>query len=276
MNRTPQVKSESGIDLLQRLAIRPKLSGLQPEVFGDNGPQPGDVVEINEKGCSGKNLLVTQWIATCILPLKWRNIFIGGLNVGVVLLSTDHHFSILHFVSILERKLKRILRQTQLEQGQGSALVEEIRQDSLKRLVVFECFSKHQLLFTFCSIKTFILSHPQMSVIFIDSLSAYYWEDRMLSTTPQSLEQYYQALLNNLIEKLRQTNMTIFYTIQRFLRESKEVDNERGENNSSQTFIYSVTFDKSDTQLVVYVDDKRTTTKFSRNVSVSKGEIFFP
>ena len=35
------VKTESGIDLLQRLSVRPKLLGLQVEIFGDNGPQPG-------------------------------------------------------------------------------------------------------------------------------------------------------------------------------------------------------------------------------------------
>ena len=39
------VKIESGIDLLQRLSVRPKLLGLQSEIFGENRPQPRDVID---------------------------------------------------------------------------------------------------------------------------------------------------------------------------------------------------------------------------------------
>ena len=43
------VKTESGIDLLQKLSVRPKLLGLQNEVFGENRPQPHDVVDYWKK-----------------------------------------------------------------------------------------------------------------------------------------------------------------------------------------------------------------------------------
>ena len=66
------VKTESGLDLLQRLQARPKLIGLQPELFGDNGPQPGDVIEVNEKSVCIKTILLTQWITRFILPPKWK------------------------------------------------------------------------------------------------------------------------------------------------------------------------------------------------------------
>lgn len=67
------VHSESGTDLLQRLAVRPKLAGLQAELFGDDGPRPGDVVEVNDRGCGVKTLLLTQWVVKCILPAKWSD-----------------------------------------------------------------------------------------------------------------------------------------------------------------------------------------------------------
>ena len=38
-----------GIDLLQRLSVRPKLLGLQNEVFGENRPQPCDVIDYWKK-----------------------------------------------------------------------------------------------------------------------------------------------------------------------------------------------------------------------------------
>lgn len=265
-------KSESGIDLLQRLAVRPKLLGLQVEIFGLDGPRPGDVIELNERGFSGKTLMLTQWVIKCILPSKWKNVTLDGLGVGVVLLSTDHHFSLLHLVSLLERRVKRILREFGgLEHGTGSLTIEEIRQDSLKRLCIFECFSENQLMFNFCSIKTYILSHPQFSVIAIDSLTAYYWEHRIVSTTMQSLESYCHSLLNNLIDKLRQTNMTIIYCVQQFTRETVEKEACEG---TTTPFIYSVTMENCD-KLTVSVDDRRNQCNFVKDLSTVKGELCF-
>jgi hypothetical protein len=163
------VKTESGIDLLQRLSVRPKLIGLQTEVFGENGPQPGDVIEISEKNTNLKTVLLTQWIIRCILPSIWKGIKIGGLEVGVVFLSTDHHFSLLNLVTVLERTLKRNLRQYhEFLPASGISIVEEIVKDSLKRLSVYESFNKTELLFNFCSTKTYILSHPKSSVVMLD------------------------------------------------------------------------------------------------------------
>ena len=163
------VKTESGIDLLQRLSVRPKLLGLQNEVFGENGPQPGDVIEIAEKNSNLKTVLLTQWIIQCILPSVWKGIQIAGLEVGVVFLSTDHHFSPLHLVTVMERRLKRTLRKyPELLPTSGLPLISEIVKDSLKRLSVYESFNKTELLFNFCSTKTYILSHLQFSVVILD------------------------------------------------------------------------------------------------------------
>lgn len=166
------VKTESGIDLLQRLSVRPKLLGLQNEVFGENGPQPGDVIEVAEKNTNLKTVLLTQWIIRCILPSIWKGIPIGGLEVGVVFLSTDHHFSLLNLVTVLERRLKRTLRKFhELLPASGLSMIAEIVKDSLKRLSVYESFNKTELLFNFCSTKTYILSHPQSSVVMLDRYS---------------------------------------------------------------------------------------------------------
>lgn len=194
---------------------------------------------------------------------------IGGLEVGVVFLSSDHLFSPLFLAAQLEKRLKRIIRQQpKLESGTGSPLVKEITKDSLKRLSIYEHFSKTEMLYNFCSVKTFILSHPQTSVVIIDSLSAYYWEDR-LSGVVQSMEKYCQNLLNILVEKLKQTNITVFYTIQQFLREIHERDNE-----TPSAFTYSVTLE-SQPELLASVEDKRQNIKFSRRYQIIKGELIF-
>lgn len=263
------VKTESGIDLLQRLSVRPKLCGLQVDIFGENGPEPGDVIEISEKNTCLKTLLMTQWIMNCILPSTWNGIKIGGFDAGVVLLSTDHQFSILQLVALLEKKLKRILRQCQaVAPGSGTTIIKEITKESLKRLSVFESFNKTELLFNFCAVKTHILSHPKTSVVFIDSLSAYYWEDR-LSSSFQSLDKHCQYLLKYLVERLKQTNIIIIYTIQRFLRDIQEK-----ETTDPPIFIYSLSIENQP-QLVMNVEDRRNATSFMKNIKILKGDIYF-
>ena len=185
---------------------------------------------------------------------------------GVVLISTDHHFSILHLVTLMERRLKRTLRH---QSGAGTTIVEEIIKDSLKRLTVFESFSKSQLLFHFCSVKTFILSHPHSSVVVIDSLTAYYWEDRLTANNLQSLEKHSLSLLNCLTEKLKQTNITIIYTAQLFLRENVEKDVEL-----VVPYVYSLLLEKNP-QFVVSCEDKRNTTSTAKKVELLKGELIF-
>lgn len=263
MCSTPAVKSESGLDAMQRLAERPKILGLHPEVFGSNGPQPGDVIEINEKATCVKNILLTQWIIKCILPKEWNGIQVGGFGAGVVFLSTDHHFSILHFYSSVEKQVKRIVRQAKdIKPGTGAATVKEITKDSLERLSIYESFSRMDLLYNFCSIKTFILSHRHYSVVVIDSLSAYYWEDRLSSVIPQSLEKYNECLLNSLVAKLKQSNIIIVYTVQMFLRETQE-----READQVPTFIYSLTLDA---ECNLTVEDRRTSAKFVKKFKLSK------
>lgn len=250
------IKSESGIDLLQRLAQRPKLLGLQPELFGQDGPQHGDVIEINERNACVKNTLLTQWILKCILPSKWKSTDIQGLNVGVVFLSTDHHFSSLNLVAMMERHLRRILRRNKaVEPGMASAAIKEIVKDSLKRLFIYESFNKTELLFNFCSVKTFILTHHQASVVVIDSLSAYYWEDRLASVNLQSFDKYCQGLLQCLTEKLLQTNICIIYTVQQFLRDSHQ-NNEKA-SEVVPLYVYSISLDGENN---VTVQDRRTST----------------
>lgn len=262
------VKTESGIDLLQRFSVRPKLIGLQVEVFGEDGPLPGDVIEINEKDTNLKTILLTQWIIKCILPATWKGVQIGGLEVGVVFLSTDHHFSSLNLVTLLERKLKRTLRQCQqLLPSSGLTMMKEITKDSLRRLSLYESFCKTELLFNFCSTKTFILSHSQSSVVILDSLSAYYWEDRLSASTIQSLEKYCQSLLQCLIEKLKQTNITIIYTVQQFLREVHE-----RERSDAPLFIYSLSIENQP-QSVIHVENRRTASKFSKKIESFKGDL---
>jgi hypothetical protein len=66
------VKTESGIDLLQRLSVRPKLLGLQNEVFGENRLQPHDVIDYWKK-FQPQNMLktvsLTQWIIHAVYKM---------------------------------------------------------------------------------------------------------------------------------------------------------------------------------------------------------------
>jgi hypothetical protein len=83
----------------------------------------------------------------------------------------------------------------------------------------------------------------------------------------QSLDKYCQSLLLCLIEKLKQTNITIIYTVQQFLRESHE-----RENADDPLMIYSLSLENQP-QAIIHVEDRRNAAKFSKKIEILKGDL---
>ena len=83
----------------------------------------------------------------------------------------------------------------------------------------------------------------------------------------QSLDKYCQSLLLCLIEKLKQTNITIIYTVQQFLRETHE-----RQNAEDPLLIYSL-FLENQSQTMIHVEDRRNATEFSKKIEILKGDL---
>lgn len=55
---------------------------------------------------------------------------------------------------------------------------EALLRSCLSRLLVVHCSSSSQLLLTLHFLETSLVSRPSLALLFIDSISAFYWQDR--------------------------------------------------------------------------------------------------
>ncbi|XP_067107653.1 DNA repair protein XRCC2 isoform X1 [Osmerus mordax] len=176
--------TENAAQLFARLEGRRCLKDIEPCIFPeDGGPNYGDVVELHGTEGTGKTELLYHLLVRCLLPGD-----VGGLCVEVVFLDTDHHFDMLRLVTVLEHRLAQATRARTSEEGcessggQGQATAtsdpETRVRACLSRLSVVHCSSSAQLLLTLHFLETSMCSRPKLSLLIIDSISAFYWTDR--------------------------------------------------------------------------------------------------
>ncbi|XP_038654343.1 DNA repair protein XRCC2 [Scyliorhinus canicula] len=120
----------------------------------------GDTVEFHGPEGAGKTEMLYHLVALCILPES-----AGGLQVEVLFIDTDYHFDMLRLVAILEHRLVQS--------------TEELVKGCLGRLFLVHCSSSTQLLLLLHSLETMVCSHPALCLLIVDSMSAFYWIDRL-------------------------------------------------------------------------------------------------
>lgn len=98
---------ETGLQLLARLKGRPSLSSLNPTLFYKGLERNDFCLLVGEPSC-GKSFLLYDLIINCILPPKFGNLIIGGLEASVILIDSDHNNGILFTIHLIEQKLAHI------------------------------------------------------------------------------------------------------------------------------------------------------------------------
>lgn len=152
---------ESGTELLARLKGRRSLKHLEPRLFTEEGLlNHGNTVEFHGPEGAGKTEMLYHLVASCILPESK-----GGLQVEVVFVDTECHFDMLRLVTVLEHCLAQS--------------TEESVKQCLGRLFIVHCSSSTQLLLLFQSLESMVCSHPALCLLIVDSMSAFYWIDRL-------------------------------------------------------------------------------------------------
>ncbi|KAJ9582041.1 hypothetical protein L9F63_003624 [Diploptera punctata] len=200
-----ECKAESGLQLLARLSSRPDIHGLDEKLFS-GGLHFGDVVEITGDIGSGKTLLITQLLAKCLLPKSMFEIDIGGLGAGAIIINSDHHFQLLKLVSIMESTFEE-------NQQLDSSTIEKIIKTALANLIVLNCYDRVQLLVTFHSLDNILSSNKNISLIVVDSLSAFYWQDIVISGI-HKMDFYLKKTLKTLQSCIQEHKIVIIYTKQ--------------------------------------------------------------
>lgn len=201
--------NESGAQLLARLEARRSLKDIECRLFPDGGgPDCGDVVELFGTEGTGKTELLYHLLCRCVLPEA-----AGGLQVDVVFVDTDYSLDMLRLVSILDSRLNAAFS------SMSGQLNEEVLSSCLSRLLVVHCSSSSQLLLTLHFLETSLLSRPGLSLLIIDSISAFYWLDRSeggASVTKQEEKlTKCSELLGRLLRDYRVTVFTSCHAIRR-------------------------------------------------------------
>ena len=163
----------------------------------------GDVIELQGNSGTAKSELLLNITAHCILPKEWEGFLLGGRGIGVAYISIDRKFDVLRLVSILERKVLRLLGREkdlvaedfvslqathiactnrQRFSSQQASVDKTLIETCLKRVYIFSCRSCQELTLTMISLKQFLRNSPHVNMIIIDHVYAFEWQDIDIET----------------------------------------------------------------------------------------------
>lgn len=197
---------ESGVQFLARLHNRPGLQNFFNELF-PNGLTNRETVELCGNLSSGKTLLLTQLIAKCIMPMNYNDKTIGGLDVNVVFINTDHHFKMQRLRDFLLNNLK----QNDICTGTNSTLIDGIIKLAFDNLIIINCYSKAQFFVTLETLNLVIMKSENIGLVAIDSIASYYWENRE-SGGEWSFDKYVKSILGRVQKHTIPSKIPFIYT----------------------------------------------------------------
>ncbi|XP_054008423.1 DNA repair protein XRCC2-like [Hylaeus anthracinus] len=169
---------ESGAQLLARLNAKPSLHGLDDTLFLE-GPGSNDIIEINGERSTGKTFLVSQMLAKCILPKYYQSVRIKGCNASAILINTDHHFQVSKLIDIMTDIVDAAYTASPIS-GTIDTNFDKIAivRKSLRNLYVIDCYNSEQFFLTLRTLDDIFLDNAEIAILAIDSITAYYWQDR--------------------------------------------------------------------------------------------------
>ena len=145
----------------------------------------GDVAEIQGPSGSGKSHLVYHLVSTCVLPPQHQTGHLGGWGRVAIVFDCDGAYDLRRFRELLEFRVASSLRSENFdEQRIGTHAFQQLIDDSLSRLHILRPDSSIQLAASLLHLPELLatkpsLRHAEMALLVVDSVSAFYWPDRL-------------------------------------------------------------------------------------------------
>ncbi|TFK57162.1 hypothetical protein OE88DRAFT_1596740, partial [Heliocybe sulcata] len=146
----------------------------------------GDVIEVQGAAGTGKTHIVYHLLATCLLPVRYSGVELGGWGKAAVVLDTENSFDILRFRQLILSRVLHILStrtsgSVSLNEMTLTTTAQCITDQCLQNLHLFTPSSSLQLAATLLHLPAYHAAHmpdSEIGLIAIDSLSSFYWVDR--------------------------------------------------------------------------------------------------
>ena len=203
--------------MLARLGARPDITSLESALFS-SGLQQKDVVELYGDEGTGKTQMLIHFITRCLLPAKWKDVEIGGFNAGVALVDTGYHFSMIRLISVMDHTVRKHVLRTKMNLKKQILVysdsspftepsdedIESLIKQSLGKLHVVKCNSSAQFVLSLYSLDSLFGNQPDICLLVIDSISAFYWIDRSNGAENYSAQESNQRRVCHAITKLKE------------------------------------------------------------------------
>lgn len=208
-----EVITETGVQLMSRInsSFRPPLCKLAPDIILHCGPYPTEIIEISGESNVGKSILLLEFIAKAIIPVEH-----GGKGAAIFFIDLSANFHVFSFLPILEKHIlhHKMTVSTSMDTEDLHAVtenVQEIIHASMKNLLIFKCFSSGEWDRIMLEIELTLTDSLKVSLVAIDSLGAFYWNDKS-DANPIRMETYLRNLLKDLQKMLKTHGLVLAYT----------------------------------------------------------------
>jgi len=153
----------------------------------------GDVIEVQGPPASGKTQLSYQLVMNCILPRELllkvddgsymamdQRLEIGGWERGAIILDTDGRWNVVRLRCMLSARFLAIRQK--YGSSQLSPSVEQWVDDCMKRVHMFKPKSTVSMAYSILQLPKYHsqrMSNLEIALLVIDTVSAFYWQDRL-------------------------------------------------------------------------------------------------
>lgn len=207
-----KLDTECGLKLLSRLTSkkRPSLLRLSPEIMPEDGPKPGEIIEMCGEGGTGKTMHTMDSIAQAVIPKKY-----GGKGATAIVIDTNSNFHvpdrmarfiekhIFHHRSTVHPAADTEMLQNDTELQNIDSIVFEV----LKRIQFFKCYSakEYELTLLYCK-NEILMTNKDVSLLVVDSIATFYWSELGDRDTPIRMDTYLRRKvqeIRNLVDEFK-------------------------------------------------------------------------
>ena len=205
------IQSENGAQLFCRLSKKFGIKDTDPYLFQQVphlSREKCSVVELFGAESCGKTEIILNLVVNTILPVKWKNVNIGGLNSAVILIDNEFKFPFMRLMAVIEERFVKYTRgenpSLDLEDCKSFAL------ETLENFVILNCRSSKEFLITLYSIEKLLKSYPNAILLCIENISSFGIIDAM---SDEKNNYRTQTQITAIFKKLLQEyKMNIVYT----------------------------------------------------------------